>query len=266
MNNIPTFVNANCLEYLPKLANDSIDFVLFSPPYDNLRTYKGYPPLDKIALGKELYRVAKEGAICAVVIQDQTKDCAKSLSSFRWAIDWCDQCGWKLYETIIYKRNGVPGAWKGRFRVDHEYCLLFLKGDKPLYFNKDHLKVPCANAGKKGNIYRRQITGETIRKDIIIPDKKCGGTVWEYVCGFRGNKTKHQHPATMPDKLASDLIRCFCPLEGLTLDPMAGSGTTCIAAALAGRQSLGVEVSPEYVKICRDRAKAEIATVIFSAD
>jgi len=115
-------LQGDCVKELSGLESGFIDFTLFSPPYDGIRDYKENWQLDFTKLGQELYRVTKDGGVCAVVIGDGTKNFAKSLSSFRLAVNWVDQIGWKLFETCIYKRDGNPGAWwKQRFRVDHEY-------------------------------------------------------------------------------------------------------------------------------------------------
>lgn len=264
----PTFVHANCLDYLPILPEASVDFTLTSPPYDAIRDYKGFPPIDRVRLGKALYRVAKPGSICAVVIQDQTRNGAKSLTSFRWAVDWADECGWRLFETCLYQREGVPGNhWRTRFRVDHEYVHLFLKGDRPAYFDKSRLTVPCKTAGKVlQHGQRRKPDGsvERVAKEITIAPTKCRGTVWKYSKSCtEGNRLKLAHPATFPGRLASDLIRCFCPVGGLVLDPFCGSGTTCIEAAKLGRNAVGIEIADEYVSLCRKRAETEIEADCF---
>src|ERR1017187_4634840 len=91
----------DCLSILPTLQAESVDLVLFSPPYDQVRDYLGRWALDLLRLGEELLRVVKDGGMCAVVIQDGTKDFAKSLSTFRLAVEWCDKLGWRLFETCI---------------------------------------------------------------------------------------------------------------------------------------------------------------------
>jgi len=84
-----------------------------------------------------------------MVIQDQTKNFGKSLTSFKTIVDWCDSFGFKLFETVIYRKYGAEGAWwNKRFRVDHEYVPIFLKGERPQYFNKEHLKIPSKHGGK----------------------------------------------------------------------------------------------------------------------
>ena len=57
----------------------------------------------------------------------------------------------------------------------------------------------------------------------------------------------------MPYRLAADLIRSYCPPEGLVLDPMAGSGTTLREAVNLGRRAVGVEINPDYCRLIERR-------------
>ena len=62
-----------------------------------------------------------------------------------------------------------------------------------------------------------------------------------------------QHPAPYPRELATRLIRMFSFVGDTVLDPFLGTGTTSVAAAWAGRNSVGVEVDQEYVELARSR-------------
>jgi site-specific DNA-methyltransferase (adenine-specific) len=104
-------INADCLKALPEFPDACIDLTVFSPPYDNIRDYTGEWNLDYHTLGEQLLRVTKPGGIAAVVIGDGTKNFAKSMTTFRWAVDWVDRVGWRLFECCIYARHGNPGAW-----------------------------------------------------------------------------------------------------------------------------------------------------------
>ena len=87
---------------------------------------------------------------------------------------------------------------------------------------------------------------------------KCRGTVWQYATSnTEGNNLKLQHPATYPDKLVEDLVLCFSDPGDLVLDPMCGSGTTCVVAHNLGRQYMGIEINETYVEIARRRLAAE---------
>ena len=138
--------NENCLDTMARMPDNFIDLVVTSPPYDNLRDYKGYD-LNLHEIGKQLFRVAKDGGLVCMVMQDQTINFGKTLTTFTTAIDFCG-IGFKLFECCIYRKYGQEGGWwNKRFRIDHEYILMFLKGDKPKYFNKESLKIPSKHAG-----------------------------------------------------------------------------------------------------------------------
>ena len=259
LHHINSIVCGNNTDILSTFDSGSVDCVVTSPPYDNLRAYNGYN-MDLHHLGEELYRVMRSGSICALVIQDATLNGAKSLTSFRTVLDWCDNIGFRLFESVIYKKQGVEGAWwKKRFRVDHEYIFLLLKGDRPAFFDKEPLKIKSKHGGKTivGGAVRMK-NGSTIKsRPIIINAMKCRGTIWDYTTCGDGSKLKHKHPATFPNKLPYDIIECFCPAGGLVLDPFSGSGTTCVAAKSLGRMYVGIDVSEEYCEIARTRIQQE---------
>ncbi|MCL2743438.1 MAG: site-specific DNA-methyltransferase, partial [Planctomycetaceae bacterium] len=208
-----TITCGDCTELLLQVPDKSVDLVITSPPYDAIRDYKGKPEFDLHATGQQLFRILKDGGIAAVVIQDQTKNFGKSLTSFRMALDWCDSIGFKLFECLIYRKLGAEGAWwNKRFRVDHEYMMVFLKGDRPRYFDKEPLKIPSKHGGKTMTGAGTRLTnGSRIdTRPITINAVKCPGTVWEYMTAGDGSRLKHNHPATYPDKLPYDFIQCFC--------------------------------------------------------
>jgi len=247
----------DAVEVLKKIPSNSIDLVVTSPPYDDIRTYNGFS-LNLPAIGKELNRILKEGGIAAMVIQDATRNFGKTLTSFKTIIDWCDNAGFKLFETVIYRKYGTEGAWwTKRFRVDHEYMPIFLKGDRPAYFDKEPLKVLSKHGGKtmtgSGNRRTDGTTTKTITREINV--MKCRGTVWDYLNAGDKNPLKRKHPATFPDKIPTDFIQCFCPPKGIVLDPFIGCGSTAVAAKQLGRNYIGIDISEEYCKLAKERIK-----------
>ena len=247
------------VEVMKKFPSNSVDIVVTSPPYDSVRDYKGFS-LDLHSAGKEIYRVLKDGGVAVMVIQDQTKNFGKSLTSFRTIIDWCDSFNFKLFETVIYRKYGAEGAWwNKRFRVDHEYIPVFLKGDRPTYFNKEHLKIPSKHGGKTMTGGGTRLTNgvRIATRSIKINPMKCRGTIWEYLTAGDGSRLKHQHPATFPNQLPYDFISCFAPKNGVVLDPFVGSGTTIVAAKNLGYKYIGIDVAPEYCAIAEKRMKEE---------
>lgn len=69
---------------------------------------------------------------------------------------------------------------------------------------------------------------------------------WEY----SGNRI---HPTEKAVSILTPLIRTFSQRGGLVLDPFAGSGSTLVAAALTGRNYLGIEMETTYVEHARRR-------------
>src|SRR5512147_831203 len=69
------------------------------------------------------------------------------------------------------------------------------------------------------------------------------------------------HPAKFPETLAQDFIEFFTKEGQTVLDPMAGTGSTLVAALRAGRHSYGIELNPRYAEIARQIIEAERAAL-----
>jgi site-specific DNA-methyltransferase (adenine-specific) len=259
---INKIICGDAIEVMKKFPPNSVDIVVTSPPYDAVRDYKGFS-LDLHSAGKEIHRILKDGGVAVMVIQDQTKNFGKSLTAFKTIIDWCDSFGFKLFETVIYRKYGAEGAWwNKRFRVDHEYIPIFLKGERPQCFNKEHLKIPSKHGGKMMTGGGTRLTNgiRIATRSIKINPMKCRGTIWEYLTAGDGSRLKHQHPATFPNQLPYDFISCFAPKNGIVLDPFVGSGTTTVAAKNLGYKYIGIDIAPEYCAIAEKRMEEECAS------
>lgn len=252
----------DAIEHAGTLRSDSVDLVVFSPPYDEVRDYKGGWKIDLPALGAALLRVVKDGGFAVIVIGDGTKNQRKSMTTFRTAVAWED-AGWSLFESVVYSRDGRPGAWwSTRFRVDHEHILMFYKGKRPRpVTHHAGLRVPTKHAGKVWTGTQRMTDGSLIRTTAKVAADKCRGTIWHYATSnSEGNKVKAKHPATFPDALARDLVLALSDPGDVVYDPMMGSGTTPVVAAQEGRRWLGNDFSAEYVAIAQERLASEAKT------
>ena len=166
----------------------------------------------------------------------------------------------RLFETVIYRKHGTEGAWwTKRFRVDHEYMPIFLKGERPQYFNKEPLKIPSKHGGKvmtgSGNRRTDGTTTKTVTRPINLT--KCRGTEWDYLMAGDKDVLKREHPAVFPDKIPYDFIQCFCPKGGVVLDPFGGCGSTAVAAKRLGRNYIVIDIAEKYC----DLAERRIMTV-----
>ena len=81
---------------------------------------------------------------------------------------------------------------------------------------------------------------------------------FQQVWNVHGESTKY-HPAPFPAELAYRLVRMFSFAGDKVLDPFMGTGTTLLASARCGRNSIGVEIEPAYVKMAKERLEREVS-------
>ena len=255
MNNLINKITVgNCVELMKQLPDASVDMCITSPPYDNLRTYKGYIfPFEEIA--GELFRVIKEGGVVVWVVNDATINGTETGTSFRQALKF-KEIGFNIHDTMIFlKSNPIPQIYRKRYTNVFEYMFVFSKGTvathNPIY-------VPCMRAGLelKGTTYKNFSTGTQTRGKMAKPVKedKLKGNVWEYVVGKKAvDQEAKGHPAPFPYDLAKDHILSWTNEGETVLDPMCGSGTSIVAASDLKRKYIGFDISEEYCELANKR-------------
>jgi DNA modification methylase len=87
-------------------------------------------------------------------------------------------------------------------------------------------------------------------------------SIWS---GLRGESTRN-HPAPYPEAIAERLIRMFSFVGDTILDPFMGSGTTTVAAAKWGRNSIGVEIDPQYFSLAEKRVRDSTMSLFSKAE
>jgi site-specific DNA-methyltransferase (adenine-specific) len=249
-----TIIEGNCVEIMHKLESDIIDLTVTSPPYDDLRNYKGFVfPFEDIA--KQLYRITKPGGIVVWVVNDATIQGSETGTSFKQAL-YFKEIGFNLHDTMIFrKRNPIPQIYRKRYNNEFEFMFVFSKGQVKTH---NPIMVDCAHAGLElnGTTYKNYSKNEQVREKLANPvkDKKIKGNIWEYVVGKRQEDQEAKgHPAPFPCELVRDHINSWTNEGDLVLDPMCGSGTTCKVAKELGRQFIGIDISHEYVEIANKR-------------
>jgi len=245
----------SCQTELVKLPKESVDLTVTSPPYDNIRCYRGYcfNKLDFKTIVEELFRVTKIGGVVVWVVGDATIKGSETGTSFRQAIGFMDG-GFKLHDTMIYEKNtsSFPAQRKGkRYTQIFEYMFVFCKGKIKtgnLLCDKRNKWAGHTNWGK--NTHREKDGKLVVRKKIKpVPEYSPRNNIWKYNVGKRFNtadKEAHKHPAIFPEKLAEDHILTWTNKGDVVLDPFMGSGTTCKMAKKNGRKYIGIDTSKEY--------------------
>ena len=210
----------DCLEVLPKISDESIDFIITDPPYGvNSDDRWGFDykddfyPIENVAT--QLYRVLKDNARAFVFTAQKT---------FTMVVEAFEKAGFSLHQTLIWFRPNLAGGTKKKlydFTSVYEQILNFHKG-KPErvkkvegYNNFDVLK------------YSQPQTN------------------------FKRDKRYHIHQK--PLELCKHVILACSRENQVVLDPFMGSGTVAVACEQANRCWMGVEINPKYCEIVKKR-------------
>lgn len=258
INNVKLFCG-ECTDIMGKyIPTASIDLIVTSPPYDNLRSYNGYSFNHKHVL-KGIYDVLKEGGVCVWIVGDATIRGSETGTSFRQALD-AIEIGFKLHDTMIYKKDSpsFPSNRNSlRYSQIFEYMFVFSKG-KPKTVN-----LICDKKNKWGghtswgkSNYRGSDGSLKEGKIVKVAEYSPRENIWEYSTGINcstKDRIAFKHPAIFPEQLAKDHILSWSNEGDTVLDPMCGSGTTIKVANSLKRKAIGIDISEEYLGICKDR-------------
>jgi len=112
-------------------------------------------------------------------------------------------------------------------------------------------------------IGKRGVSKEIKERSKVTPEefRKFRDAIWNDI-----NGVEDKHCAAYPVELPARLIKMFTYLEDWVLDPFLGSGTTTKAAKDLGRNSVGIEINPEFLKIIELKVKAKQSEMFNSAE
>ena len=243
-------------ETMTSLPDESVDFVMTSPPYWNLKdygshneigqsTYEAY--LDRLdAVWKECYRVAKNGAV--LVININSRRFQKKFYPIPFDIAGRMK-GWSFWDHVIwYVPNALPQPNHYIERLlDNKYesCLVFIKGDASAY--KCHKpRVPQKYANADPRAHKKNPNGRCLGNILRIP-------------AYRPPNVKEMgyHVAAFPEELVAFFVSTYTDEGDSVLDPFLGSGTTLKVARVMKRQGLGFELNPDFLPLIERRIKEE---------
>lgn len=215
----------------------------------------------------------------------------KDLCGIPWRVAFALQAdGWWLRQDIIWSKPApMPESVTDRCTKSHEYIFLLSKS-ATYYYDQEAILEPCSHADEAkydngqnghGGGESHEGQGSSTRKF-----RKAGNKSHKYVDEYESSDTeehrtkaglmqvadktwevrnkrsvwtvstkpyKGAHFATFPPKLIAPCILAGCPVGGIVLDPFMGSGTTAYVAKHNGRNYLGCELNPDYIKLANKR-------------
>ena len=250
--------NDNCLKILSKLPEDSVDLIITSPPYDNMRDYNksstwSFNIFKNIA--NELQRVLKDGGVIVWIVNDTTIKGSESGTSFKQALYFKD-IGLNLHDTMIWQKETNPFTHKNRYINIFEYMFVFCKGK---------LKTSNLIKDRKNKYGGTKIHGTQREKNGSLKLlTRIGKEVKEYGSRFnvwqinteKNNRTTH--PAVFPIQLVQDHIKTWSNENDTVLDCFMGSGTTGLACKNLNRKFIGIEIDKTYFDIAKNRIESTL--------
>lgn len=262
----------DCREELKKLSDNSIDLIFTSPPYADSRshTYGGVHPEKYVEwflpISGELLRVLKPTGTFVLNIKEKVVSGERHTYVIELILEMRKQ-GWLWTEEFIWhKKNSYPGKWPNRFRDSWERLLQFNK-DRHFHMYQDEVMVPMGDWANR----RLKNLSET---DKVRDPSRVGSGFGKKISNWIGREkaypsnvlhmateTKNRnHSAVFPEDLPEWFIKLFTKKGDCVLDPFMGSGTTVFVAQQMERNSVGIEILPEYFKIVQQGVNPIVET------
>lgn len=247
----------NCQDVLGQIPSNSVDMVLTSPPYDDMRTYnnqKAFSFDDFKNIANELTRVLRKGGVIVWVVGDAVIKGSESGTSFKQAL-YFKEIGLNIHDTMIYQKSGFNFPMMNRYQQVFEYMFVLSKGSPKTFNPIQDRPNRCAGEMLKGS--ERQRDGSlTTKREKEIKEFGTRTNIWQINNGYMKTTTDqfaYEHPAMFPEKLAEDQITSWSNPNDIILDPFMGAGTTGKACKKLDRKFIGIELDKSYFEIAKKR-------------
>jgi DNA modification methylase len=248
----------DCLDVLKNVPDNTIDLIFTSPPYTDQRkdVYGGIHPDHYVnwflPIAKQLYRVLKPTGTFVLNIKEKVVKGERHTCVIDLILALRNE-GWLWTEEFIWhKKNCHPGKWPNRFRDSWERLLQFNK-QKEFNMYQDEVMVPMGawkerrlkNLSETDKIRDNSKVGSGFGKNISnwLSREKAYPSNVLHMATVCNNKN---HSASFPDSMPEWFIKLFTKEDDWVLDPFMGSGTTNIVAKRLRRNSIGIDIMPEY--------------------
>lgn len=253
----------DCVEVLKSFEDDFFDLIVTSPPYADRRTktYGGIKPEAYVEWflprALEFLRVLKPSGTFILNIKEKAENGERHTFVIELILGLKKQ-GWLWTEEFIWhKKNCYPGKWPNRFRDAWERCLQFNKS-KTFKMFQDAVRVPM---GEWANTRLKRLG----KHDVIRFNSQAGSGFGKNIANwldrdlayptnvlhFATECSNKNHSAAFPSELPEWFIKLFTEEGDWVLDPFVGSGTTCETAQKMRRNSVGIDILPEYCKLAK---------------
>ena len=257
----------DCENILKSFEDNCIDLIFTSPPYADRRkhTYGGIKPEKYVEWflpkSEQFLRVLKPSGTFILNIKEKAENGERHTYVLELILALKKQ-GWLWTEEFIWhKKNCYPGKWPNRFRDAWERLLQFNKTKKFKMFQEavmipigDWVEDRLRNLSEKDRIRFESRSKSGFGKNISnwLKRAKVYPTNVLHLATECSNKN---HSAVFPESLPEWFIKLFTEEGDTVLDPFMGSGTTLRVAERLRRNSIGIDIGPEYYEMVKKEIK-----------
>ena len=251
-------VRANVLDFLPRIADKSVDLIFADPPYFLSNNGTTCRSGRRVSVNKGQWDVSQGLKADHEFNLKWLRECQRILkpSGTLWVSGTqhvifslgfaMQELGFHFLNTITwYKPNASPNLACRTFTHSTELLIWAAPERGPRLLHTFHYHEMRAQAG-----------GKQMRDLWPIPDGEGCHLVWNIPTPGRREKASGYHPTQKPLELLDRVIISSSSPGDIVMDPFAGSSTTGVAAILRGRKFLGVEVNEEYVELSERRLRS----------
>ena len=241
-------LEGDCFEYLNKGFVGNIHLSFIDPPFRQGKDYRFFDdsqPDDKYwAWLEEMLSKVYEGTTAggAIYFMQREKNAEQVLKILR-------EANWEFQNLIIWKKKTSAVPCEFRFSKQHQIVVFATKGDKPRVFNKLRVDLPLPPQ------YKYERTNGAYLTDVWDDIRELTSGYFAGDEALRDERGKRIHTQQSPIALLLRIILSSTIPGDIVFDPFAGTGTTLVVAHQLKRNSIGVEIDPEYAKIIEMRLK-----------
>ena len=235
-------IHGDALQALTKIDNSSIDLIFADPPYNIGKNFNGQK--DKWSTEQEyLQWCYKLLDLCVQKLKPTGSFYVMTATQFMPYFDIYLRQKLEILSRIVWSYDSSGVQAKKYFGSMYEPILFCVKDKDNYTFNAENILVEAKTGAKRKLIdYRKAVP-------TVYNSEKVPGNVWEFARVRYRMAEYENHPTQKPIALLQRIIIASSNEGDLVMDPFSGTFTTCFVAKELGRNSIGIELQDEYIKI-----------------
>lgn len=264
-----TIINGDCIEVMKTLPESSIDLIVTSCPYGVGIAYDVHN--DDVIFDEyvefsenwltQAYKILKDDGRIALNIpyEINRQDKGGRIFFVSEIYQIMKKIGFKFFGIVDLEEDSPHrskttawGSWmspSSPYIYNPKECVI-------LAYKHKHIKKVKGEPQWKGVPTQIEQEDGTFKNKVVYKDEDKKEFIslvygqWKYL-----NDSKPLTKATFSMDIPTKAIKILTYKNDIVLDPFAGSGTSLVAAEILDRRWIGIELSPNYVKVAEDRIK-----------